>query len=545
MKLYFSIIVIVIIAGLLRFIGLIQVPPALNSDEVAIGYNAYSILTTGRDEYGIRYPLTFRSFDDYKMPVYVYLVAGSMKLFGFGDFAVRLPSALFGTLSVLATYFLVLQLLKLQAPSTNNQIISKSKAQNAKQNDLQKLAHFSAMLLAISPWHIHFSRSGYEANVAVFFIVAATYFFLKKSYIISSVLFSLSIWTYLTPRIFVPLFVLGLACIYRKEIWTRRMSAAAGIIVALILLAPIVKMSLSAEGQIRAAGVSAFANPDDLKKSAARIVRDQENGFGMLTVLDNRRISYGLTFLRGYFAHFDPNYLFLDKSIEKYRAPDMGLLYLFELPLLAIGIYLLIRQRSKATLTLFWWVVVSPVAAAFTLQLPHPVRTLVFLPTFQIISAVGLAFVWERFRGFKWAIGGIIVFSLVYYLHQYFAFLPVEHGSQWYVGRREMTQKIAAVEHDYDTIYVSNALDFPYIFYLYYRPVNPKDYLAQGGTITGGFLEQGNKYGNIEFRSISTSLHDPLKKTLFVGLPSEVFKTSLIVDTVYYPDGAPAIVFFK
>ena len=522
MKRIIWIIVIVCMAGVLRFWRLTDVPPALNSDEIAIGYNAYSVLTTGRDEYNTPYPFTFRSFDDYKMPVYVYVVAGSMRILGYNDFAVRFPSALFGTITVLFTYLLVRELFK-----------------------RRDIAVVSSLLLAISPWSIHFSRSGYEANAAVFFVVAAAYVFLKKSYILSSVLFSLSIWTYLTPRIFVPLLVLGLALIYRREIWSKKFEALIALLIAVALLLPIVKMSLSPEGQMRAAGVSAFGNPDDLKKSALRTLRDQEKGLKVFTIFDNRRMTYARTFLRGYFSHFDPSFLFLDRAIEKYRAPDMGLLYLFELPLIIVGSYMLFKKWSYSSSIVFWWMLTAPVAAAFTLQLPHPVRTLVFLPTFQIIAGVGLVTVWEKFQRIRWVILLIIFLSLLYYLHQYFAFLPIEDAEYWYEGRKEMTQKIAGYEEAYDKIIVSNALDFPYIFYLYYRPVDPAVYLKQGGTVSGGFEEQKNHFGKVEFRSISTSLRDPAKKILFVGLPGEVFKQSLTVDTVYYPDGSPAIVFFR
>ncbi len=524
MKKYILILFIVVFAGILRFWHLTQVPPALNSDEVAIGYNAYSILTTGRDEYGTPYPTLFRSFDDYKMPVYVYLVAGSMKLFGFGDFAVRFPSALFGTLTIFVTYLLVRILFKKES-----------------------LAVAAAFLLAVSPWAIHFSRSGYEANVAVFFIVLGVYLFLKQRWwlLVSSLSLSVAIWTYLTPRIFVPLLALGLGVIYRKELWKQKYFVLGAIFIAIVFLWPIARMTISPEGQMRAAGVSAFANPDDRKRYAVRSLLDTTSGQKLFTVFDNRRISYVITFLRGYFAHFDPNFLFLDKSIEKYRAPDAGLLYLFELPLLFIGGYMLIRNRSKSTSAIFWWMIVSPVAAACTLQLPHPVRTLVFLPTFQIVSAVGLVMIWNRLSRIRSIVVFVIFVSVVYYLHQYFTFLPVEDASHWYVGRSEMTAKIATYEKSYDKIIVSNALDFPYIFYLYYRPVQPALYQAAGGTVSGGFNEQGNRFGNVEFRSISPSLRDPLSKILFVGLPGEVFKKSQVVDTVYYPDGTPAIEFFR
>ena len=56
-----------ILAIFLRFTQLGQIPLGLNKDETAIGYNAYSILKTGRDEYGNYMPLYFKSFN--AMPI--------------------------------------------------------------------------------------------------------------------------------------------------------------------------------------------------------------------------------------------------------------------------------------------------------------------------------------------------------------------------------------------------------------------------------------------------------------------------------------------
>ena len=73
---------IVLLAIFLRFYQLGKNPPHLNWDEAALGYNAYSLLSTGRDEYGKSFPLSFRSFDDYKPPLYVYLTIPSVAVFG-------------------------------------------------------------------------------------------------------------------------------------------------------------------------------------------------------------------------------------------------------------------------------------------------------------------------------------------------------------------------------------------------------------------------------------------------------------------------------
>lgn len=532
--------IIILLAGFLRFYHLPSVPPALNSDEVAIGYNAYSVLKTGRDEYNTPFPLTFRSFDDYKMPVYVYMVAGSMAMFGNSDFAVRFPSALFGTLTILVTYFLVRVLFK--------------------KNDLMPL--LAAGLLAISPWHLMFSRSGYEANVSVFFISLGVLLFLlglkRGGYFIgSAIAFTCAVWTYHTARIFVPLLLFGMCILFFKELMKQKVYIIISLVLGSILLFPIIRLTFSLEGQMRAIGVSSFSNPDDLKRSISRIVFDEENKISIYSVFHNRRIEYVMTFIRGYFSHFDLNFLFLDKAIERYRAPGVGLLHLFELPLLFIGLYQLVRQWSKSSAVILMWILIAPVAAAFTLQLPHPVRTLVFLPALQIVVALGLyqCVIWIRKMVAKTSllfasgIGFICICFMslngIYFFHQYFVHMPIENGSLWYAGRKEMVEKLATYEPLYDQIIVSNRLDFPYIFFLYYGHVDPRAYQQAGGTKSGGFLEEGNKWGKYEFRSLSVSYRSLVKKVLFVGMPGEEFKKSLIVDTIYYPDKTPAIVFFK
>ena len=127
---------IVILAGALRFWQLGRVPISPDWDEAALGYNAYSILKTGRDEYGTKFPLVLRSFDDYKPPLYAYLAIPSVAVLGLNSWSVRLPSAIFGVLAVIGTYFLVKELFPKTKP----------------------LPLLSAALLAISPWHLQFSR---------------------------------------------------------------------------------------------------------------------------------------------------------------------------------------------------------------------------------------------------------------------------------------------------------------------------------------------------------------------------------------------------
>ncbi len=150
--------IILLIAAFLRFYQLTTIAPSLTWDEVAWGYNAYSLGIDGRDEFGKFLPYQYlESFGDFKPPMYAYLDLLPIKFLGLNEFAVRFPSALFGVLTILMTFFLVKRIF----------------------GDKHELvALLSALFLAISPWHIMLSRAAFEANVATFFIVFGVWAFL-------------------------------------------------------------------------------------------------------------------------------------------------------------------------------------------------------------------------------------------------------------------------------------------------------------------------------------------------------------------------------
>ena len=50
---------IIILAFILRIYKLAEIPPGFYADEASIGFNAYKILTTLRDEHGKFLPLFF------------------------------------------------------------------------------------------------------------------------------------------------------------------------------------------------------------------------------------------------------------------------------------------------------------------------------------------------------------------------------------------------------------------------------------------------------------------------------------------------------
>src|SRR5262245_20292328 len=85
-------------------------PPGYHRDEAALSLNAYTITTAGRDEYGARFPLFFRSYGDYKSPLYPYVLAGIFKITGPHKEVARWFSAILGALAVLLLGLLAKQI---------------------------------------------------------------------------------------------------------------------------------------------------------------------------------------------------------------------------------------------------------------------------------------------------------------------------------------------------------------------------------------------------------------------------------------------------
>jgi len=152
-------IIVLFIASVLRFVAIDKYPPSLNWDEVSHGFNAYSLLKTGEDEWGSIFPTIFRAYGDYKLPFYIYLTAISEFLFGVNEFAVRFPSVLSGIFSVFFTYLLVNELFR--------------------QRFGEKPAVLASLLVAVEPWSLFLSRGAFEANLALAFFTAGYYFFVK------------------------------------------------------------------------------------------------------------------------------------------------------------------------------------------------------------------------------------------------------------------------------------------------------------------------------------------------------------------------------
>lgn len=513
---------IFLLAVFLRLYGLGSVPVGPDWDEAAIGYNAYSLLTTGKDEFGKTLPLVFRSFNDYKPPLYIYLTVPSVALFGLNTWAVRLPSAIAGILAVIGTYFLVKELLKTKGQETIYCPL------------------LSAALLAISPWHIQFSRVAFEANIGVTLNIWATVFFLRglrnaKYFYLSSGVFVLAMYAYHTERIFVPLYVALLGFVFLKRPLRRSKELLLSLGVALVLMLPIFGTLVNNTGLERLSSTGiATKKTEYLEKSVAKYNWDKAHSSLLGQFLNDRRFEWMKVYASGYLAHFSPKWLFVTGDHPRHHAPDSGLLYIWTIPFLGAGLLVLIKRSKDLAHYFIVWLLLAPIAAAFTFEAPHAVRTLVFLPSFQIIIAIGLWAVLERVYAFmKGTVGGykkiimvflsicfvgLSFFEVIRYLNLYFNHMNVEYSKYWQYGYKQAVDYAKAHSTEYKKIVVSTDLEQPHIFFLFYNAYDPKKY---------------------EFRKIDWPNEVKDGSILYIGTPGEIVYGNRA--NITYLDGTPAI----
>lgn len=526
---YFILIGILSLAAFLRLWQLGVVPVSPDWDEAALGYNAYSILKTGRDEYGTFLPRALRSFDDYKPPLYTYLIIPSIAAFGLNTWSVRLPSAIMGILAILGTYFLVFKL------------FNKS-----------TIAQLSALLLAISPWHLQFSRIAFEANVGLTLNIWGIYALLRglknSAWLyISALIFGLALYAYHSERVFVPLLVLTASIIWRKELFSNPKKVAIGVVIGFLTVLPLLPVIFDKTSLTRLQGTSALADKTGLlMRSVTKLEDDAASGNRWGVAFDNRRIVYAQKIIEGYVSHYSLRWLFLLGDNDRHHAPDNGLLYLWELPFILWGIFALWRKGGKPAQLLFAWFLIAPIAASPTSETPHAIRTLVFLPTFQIFTAVGVLELVARAKKqkiislfFVFCYMLFIICNIVYYFHMYFGHLNSEYSKFWQYGYKQAVQYAESHKEKYARIVVSTKLEQPHMFFLFYTKYDPVLYLKSGGTATGGFAEYRNTFDVYQFRPFNWAREKHDGSTLYIGTPREFPSSN--EKSIYYLNGEEAI----
>lgn len=458
-----------------RFYKVAEIPPSLYWDEASIGYNAYSILKTGTDEWGKHFPIHFRAFGEFKLPVFIYSVSLIEVLFGLSEFAIRFTAILYSFATLIVIYFL-----------------------GTKISQRKEIGLLSAFLYCISSWSFIFSRTGYEVNAGIFFYLLGILLMLNfyKSIIypyLSTICFILSLYSYNGFRIVAPLtFIVLFLFIGNEQILKRKLSyILISLLLFIISIIPIAKVSIYDAGFGRIQSFTIFPTIKqvyDLQgHPRLQIIYDRSN---------NTKLKFGeslLTFTQNYLSHFSPDFLILrgDKN-QRSQQKGFGQIYSIDIIFFFLGILYLLKVKKRLMYLPIILLFINPIPASLFKESPHALRALPMVPFICIISAIGIWRIGQKNKSiYVWAPLVYLLFFGNYFWH-FLTSYPKTSSLDWQYPYKQIYNQYHFEFNKFDEIVISNQYAQPYIFALFYLKIPSSEF------------KQKVKYANVEDWGFST-----------------------------------------
>jgi len=445
-----ALLAVVLLATVLRVHDLKDLPPGFFCDEAGNGYNAYCLAESGRDENGEFLPLYIWSFGvAYKNPVYIYAAAGPVTVFGLTESGTRLTSALFGILAVIAIALVGRQM---GGPATGL---------------------LAALFLAVCPWHLHFSRIGFELiafpTILLFAFAAMVGGVRGRPWLLplAGALFSLCLYSYGPAKLFVPLFVLAGLLLYARRLWAALRWTLLAAVVTAAVAAPVVVFDLShrERSQQYIRNTTSWRADESLEKNLTR-------------------------FAGHYQRFFSPRFLFEEGDpLVRHAVPHFGELPRTFLPLLGIGVLWALWRRNPEGKLVLWWLVLYPIAPSLMNEIPSASRGFIGAAGFCLLAAGGAGAVLKvlarllRPPLLHVPMQAIALAALLLalgretwaYWRAYTTTYPAEAAEAFQYGYRQAIDFMERRRGDYDLLMLTaNNVNQPQIFAAFYRPVPPE-----------------------------------------------------------------------
>jgi len=465
---------ILLLALFLRLYNYQNFPPSLNWDEVSHGYNAFSVLKTGMDEWGKKLPIiNFRAYGDYPLTLNLYLTIPFIHFLGLNMFSIRLPHMILGVLTVISSYYLVLGLVK-------------------KKN----YALLTAFLVAIDPWFLFPSRGVFQSNLSVFLLITSMALFFnreKKKLFLPLNLFTLflTLFSYHSTRIFSPILLICLLFIYKKELLSflrtnRRYKTIAISIIGLFFISlPIIL--LNPESRARSQWVFLIDEGAINRINEQRRISNLPITFRRFVY--NKPLYILKEFSINYIGYFSPKYLFFKGGTQyQFSVPNFGLLYSPNLIFFYAGLILVLHKalikKQKNYLFILVWLILSPIIASITKERYAVLRSTIMLPIPEILSVLGFYFFFDKLKNKKVLAKiflGIYISSLMFCLFVYYKNLMTnyrkDYSWSWQYGYKEVIEYTKENYSKYEKIIVTKKYGEPHEFFLFFWPWNPKEYI--------------------------------------------------------------------
>lgn len=505
---------ILFVGILLRTYKVTEIPPGVNRDEASIGYTAYSLLFTGKDEYGRFFPISFQSFGDWKLPLYIYATIPAVKFLSLNELAVRVVSILVGITTIILSYLFVKELFKKES-----------------------LALLTMFLVAVSPWHVHLSRVESESNTAVFLMSLSALLFLKALrgkhilIVLSAIFAALTYYTYAGNYVFTTLLICGVLFLYRKSIPKNKYSFIA-LILFVALSGFIFSKTVFEANKTKLSGIGIFSDPS-VVHAKIETPRNQHGASPLFTRVVHNRVTFAAEKIaQNYLNSFSPQFLFITGGTNKaHNIEGFGNMYIFESIFLLAGfIYLVTAKKTKETKLVLWWFLIAPIAAIITKDAPHTNRMFAIFPILPLVVSMGLYRVITELIKQRWKKLAIFIILFLFivnfaiYIDRYYIHFPRNEEKNWGTGYKKLNEVLSSASFIKKKVIMSRPEYSPYIYLLFYNPYNPSFYQKEAlryPPTNDGFVNVKG-FGRYEFRTIDWGKDIQIPNVLLVDWSDKV-----------------------
>jgi 4-amino-4-deoxy-L-arabinose transferase-like glycosyltransferase len=473
----------------LRLHRLEAVPAGYTWDEASQIYSAWSLSLWNRDEFADFLPLTFRSFGDYKPPLLIYLLAMVYKVIGLQEIVIRLISVVAGVVTGLFVYGMAKEFMP--------------------QNTYYRLVPLG--LIALLPWTFHFSRIGFEQQLAFTLVTMGVYGLYKSLYqpkwlILAAAGFGLSGYAFHTAKIFVPALLLSFLLIYRTRVKKHMRPYLLFLVVMALSWLPHLYLSVTTPALARASTLLVF---------------DGEGKWIAPFMIGSRLIANGFAYLR-------PDFWFSGADVVAIRngLPGRGVLFWSLGPALVAGLWQMIKKKRLQDGFLGAWLIAGLLPGLLTWPGPHALRVLMAAAPVSLIIGLGIKALLDRWDGkvrqmlFGLILLGFMVEALSFY-RAYFYDYPSQSAYGFQYGYEEVVATLNDYQETADKLVITDRYGQPYIYVLLYQRIHPQQFLF-------GALNQ------FEFRQIKWP--EDTSDYVYAGSPDEIPPTdSRVIKIINVP----------
>jgi len=413
----------------------------LFGDELDAGYQSYSLLMTGSDYYGNFLPTYMQSFSEWRAPTLMYFMVPFISFFGLNEWGVRVGPVLFGVLSIFGFYLLLLQI-KVD----------------------KKVGLLTAFLLSITPWHIQYSRAGFEITLLSCFLIFGLYFLIKNKFFISALLLSLSLYTYSSANILMPLLVIMTLYFYKIDF----KNFIKFLFLGIIFSAPLIYQLFFGHVADRFGLLGITSNKDVIAE-----VNDYRNGANQTFVSKifyNKYVISTKKVLFNYSNAFSSNFLFNEGDVTfRHSLHQVGNLYWVELPLIILGLIYILKQKK------YFWIIgfllVAPIASSLTIDgYNHATRLFLLVFPLSFLAAYGF----NSINKFKLIFIFILLFEFSRFQYYYWNFYRDQSWRWWHTGYKQSMQYIANNSNKYTKVLMDNTYEPSLIRFLFWNKIDSR-----------------------------------------------------------------------